>query len=118
VTGLVGGEPDRGDLGVGEHDPGDPVVPGGALTAQNVVSDDPALVVGDVGEHRHPGDVPERPQAGSGLAMQPARGGLSAGAHADDDHVELVHLTPRPSRVGSARYAARSPTGAPRIAQH
>src|SRR5215469_9115050 len=105
-TGLVGGEPYGGDLGVGEHDPGNAVVGGGALTAQDVVGDDTALVVGDVGEQRDAGDVPERPQARAGLAVLVDRDGsalakLDAGAlqaeargirpaaGAEDDHVGL-----------------------------
>src|SRR6202011_3169967 len=63
APGLGGGEADGGDLRVGEHDPGDPVVGGGAVAAQDVVGDDAALVHGDVGEQGDPGDVPERPQA-------------------------------------------------------
>src|SRR5260370_14701108 len=67
-AGLGGGEPGGGDLGVGEHDPGDAVIGGGARAAEDVVGDDAALVVGDVGEQGDAGDIAERPHARPGLA--------------------------------------------------
>src|SRR5207247_2674222 len=107
-VGLGGGEPGGGDLGVGEHDPGDPVVGGGARAAQDVAGDDAALVVGDVGEQGDAGDIAQRPQPRPGLAALidrdgAARAGLEVGgfqaeaaglgptAGAQDDHVGL-HL--------------------------
>src|SRR5260221_546398 len=106
VAGLPGGEADGGDLGVGEHDPGDALVGGGPFAAEDVVGDDPALIRGDVGGQGDPGDVAYGPQAvrraavlvdrdlaaragryADGLPAEPRGDRLAPGA--DDHHVGL-----------------------------
>jgi len=61
-VGLCGDEADGGDLGLGEHDPGDGGVVGAAGLAEDGVGDHAGLVHRDVGEQRDAGDVAERPQ--------------------------------------------------------
>ena len=106
VRRAVRSRPDGCDLGICEADPGDALVAGTSLLAQDAGGDHPALVLGDVGEDRHAGRLSERPEACSRAAvlvdddspalvqtgacgLEPEAGGPRASPASKEDHARL-----------------------------
>ena len=120
LAGLGLGQPNRGDLGIGEDHARNGAVVGLRVLPEDVGDGDAGLVLGDVRERRHAVDVADRPDAFAGPAALVHLDAAPAGL--DPDRVEAesrvrgrrpvatISWTPRASLPSSSSTTRSAPS--------